>query len=356
MISLQEIKITEFTLNNNLVNELRIFTNFVRLDHIKCSYITNKHADEIISTLSSAFKEIILVGSFSHSNSFLKLVDTHNILFVLEGHQNTQRNLKVADFLAAILCQNFNTEESDSEQHQVPTCHAHNPYAEDAAEMTECLHYINDFSIENYNMSDKVADEIATVLLHIDQLQKINLINLQTKCIIRKILNNLQDNSSLTVINLKGNNIEGAADDLAVVLSHNTKLEVLNLNQCNLHKEGVIKIAKALQNTSSLVEFNMHGNNIGDKAADEIAIVLFQNKFLQNLNLDETNLQTVGTIKIAKSLQNNRSLISSGNYMGDEAADDIATILSLNSKLQSINLSQNNLQTEGTKNNCTSFA
>ena len=351
------IKCTEFTeckLNDELIKELRAFLNFVKPDYIECSYITNENAGEIISELSSTFKEITLVGSFCYSKSILKLVDT-KIPVTLIRRPRVQSYIKVADFLAAILCQNVNSEVHDSDKHivDVPT-NSQNPFVDDATEIATWLHYLNGFIIASGSISNDVADEIATVLLHASLLKEfsLNKINLQTKCAISKIINSLQDNSYLTILNMEGNDIEEAADDIAIVLSHNTNLQVLNLNQCSLHKEGVIKIARALQSTSSLVQFGMKGNNIGDKTADEIAIVLFHNKYLQCLNLDETNLQTIGTIKIAKSLQNNMSLLTltmAGNGISDEAADDLATILSLNSNLQSLDLSRNNLQSEGAK-------
>ena len=43
-----------------------------------------------------------------------------------------------------------------------------------------------------------------------------------------------------------------AADDIATVLSHNTKLQQLYLGGNSLQTEGAIKIARGLQNTSTL--------------------------------------------------------------------------------------------------------
>jgi len=102
----------------------------------------------------------------------------------------------------------------------------------------------------------------------------------------------------------------------------------------------VIKIAKALKTTSSLRALNLGGNNIGDEAADDIATVLFHNITFKKLYLYEANLKTAGMIKIAKSLQFHSSLDEldmGGNSFGDGAAYKIATVLS-HSELQALGL------------------
>jgi len=55
-----------------------------------------------------------------------------------------------------------------------------------------------------------------------------------------------------------------------------------------------------VQNTSSL---SISNNNISEEAADDIATVLFSNIKLQELYLDVNSLQSIGAIKIAKALQ-----------------------------------------------------
>ena len=98
------------------------------------------------------------------------------------------------------------------------------------------------------------------------------------------------------------------------------------------------KIAKALHNVSTLTEFSINNNNFGEGAANAIALVLFHNTKLQKLYLGSNRIQTAGMIKIAKALQNN-------NNTDREAADDIAIFLSHNTKLTELYLNNNNLQT-----------
>ena len=92
---------------------------------------------------------------------------------------------------------------------------------------------------------------------------------------------------------------------------------------------GIIKIAKALQNISTLTVFIIGDNNINEEAADDIGSVLSHNIQLEELYLHNNNFKTGGIIKIAKSLKNTVTLTVlsiSDNDVGDEAADDIAAV------------------------------
>ena len=94
---------------------------------------------------------------------------------------------------------------------------------------------------------------------------------------------------------------------------------------------GAIKIAKGLQNVAGLVILNLNNSNIGEEAADDIAAVLSYNTKLQELYLSDNNFRTAGAIKIAKGLQNaiNLTILDlNNNIVGEEAADDIAVVLS----------------------------
>ena len=69
------------------------------------------------------------------------------------------------------------------------------------------------------------------------------------------------------------------------------------MSDCNLKTEGAIKIAKALQNHSSLIKVDVSLNNIGSEAADDIAAVLSHNTKLHILKVKENDLQASGIVK-----------------------------------------------------------
>ena len=67
---------------------------------------------------------------------------------------------------------------------------------------------------------------------------------------------------------------------------------------------------------------------ISEEAADDIAAVISHNAKLQKLYLHGNNLRAAGAIKIAKSLLNTLNLTVldlAYNNISEEAADDIAT-------------------------------
>ena len=111
----------------------------------------------------------------------------------------------------------------------------------------------------------------------------------------------------MKVFSIGSNNIgHQAADDIAAVLFHNSKLKEVYLYNNNFKTVGMIKIAKALQDISTLTAFSIGDNNVGEEAADNIALVLSHNCRLKEVYLHNNNFKTVGISKIAKALQNIR--------------------------------------------------
>ena len=85
------------------------------------------------------------------------------------------------------------------------------------------------------------------------------------------------------------------------------------------------------------MKFYISNNKITDIAARDIATAISRNTQLQEFNISDNDLQTIGTIKITKALQGISSLIKlyiSNNNIADKAANDIAAICSRNTQLQ----------------------
>ena len=128
---------------------------------------------------------------------------------------------------------------------------------------------------------------------------------------------------------------EEAADYIAIILSHNGKLQELHLGSNNLNSTGAMKMANGLQNVFGLTTLGISYNNIGEEAADDIGNILSHNTRLQKLYLNGNNLQSMGAIKFANGLQNSSDFTVfsiSDNNIGEEAADDIAAVLAHNTK------------------------
>ena len=138
----------------------------------------------------------------------------------------------------------------------------------------------------------------------------------------------------LTKLCIRNNNItEEAADDIAAPISNNTNLQEFDIGRKTLETVGDIKISRSLQKISKLTKLYIDNNNISDGAANEIAIVIAHNIHLQHFNIAKNNIQSFGAIKIAKSLQKVSRLIKLSfhdNCITDKAADDIATAITCN--------------------------
>ena len=65
----------------------------------------------------------------------------------------------------------------------------------------------------------------------------------------------------------------------------------------------MIEIAQALQNVSDLTVLSISSNGITEEAADDIAAVLSHNTQLQTLDIHNNNLRTTGAMKITQALK-----------------------------------------------------
>ena len=196
------------------------------------------------------------------------------------------------------------------------------------------------------NITDEAADDIAAAICSNTHLQDFDISNnhLQSTGAI-KIAKALQNISTLKKLYINDNHItDVAADDVAAALSSNNRLQELDISNTKLQSAGIITIVKAFKNISTLKILCLNNNNVTDEAADDIAAVIYNNTQLQELNISKSNLQSTGTVKIAKALQNIsslRKLYINNNHITDEVADDIATVCSCNTQLQTFHFHKN---------------
>ena len=206
--------------------------------------------------------------------------------------------------------------------------------------------------VSNSDILEEAAGDIADVLMRNPYLQVLNLNDNYLGMRIRTIAKGMQNISTLRQLELRNNNIvKEAASDLAAVLAYNDKLQILNLNGNMLEDAGISKIVKSLQCNSMLIELHLSDNNITQEAADDIATVLSYNSDLEVLNLNRNNLKAAGVTKVAKALRTTvlRQLEMERNKATKEAADDIAAVLAHSTNLQVLNLNGNMLETAGSK-------
>ena len=166
------------------------------------------------------------------------------------------------------------------------------------------------YDVDDKNLGEEAADKISKHLSHKNKLQELYLYNNNFKIMgMIKIVKDLQNISTLRVFSIGCNHVgKEAADDVTTVLSHNPRL--IEIYLCNNFRTvGMIKIAQASQGISSLKAFSVGENDIGEGAADDVASVLSCNTNLNQLHLHNNNIQARGAIKITKALINTSTLV-----------------------------------------------
>ena len=211
---------------------------------------------------------------------------------------------------------------------------------------------LTSLKFSNCNVSNKAADELATVLLHNVSLQELDLsYNNLSKSDSLKILKGMKDISGLLTFNVSHNKFtDEVADELAISLLNKIKLHEIDLSYNNLSTSDTVKIFKGMKNISNLGAINISHNTITDEAADSIASVLSNNTNLLTLNMSFNCLRSKGWLEIfdgMKSILYLRNLNISHNKIALEATGKIAAVLSHNTKLEELDISNNDLQTSG---------
>ena len=207
--------------------------------------------------------------------------------------------------------------------------------------------------LANGTVTSTVGEVIAEILYHNVQLLELDLNGNNLKSAGCSAICRAFQGMSLTKLSLMSNSITyEAVDDIADLLSHNIQLQELQLQISNLTAIDCIKISCALRFTSSLLKLSIVNSNITSESADSMAAVLSHNTQLQELNLYGNYLELIGIKTVLKSLKNTATLVKlsiQDNCCTDDAAHDIADVISHNTGLQELNLRGNDLKTAGIK-------
>ena len=204
------------------------------------------------------------------------------------------------------------------------------------------------FNISHNAITDHAAQYIASFFFQSSKLEELDLSynNLQAGLINIPRMSNI---TNLTKLNISHNAItDNAAESLACFLSQNSNLEYLDLSYNNLQAAGAIKIAQ-IRNIKNLIKLNISHNAITDDAAECIAGFLSHNLKLEKLDLSFNNFCATSAIKITqvRTITNLTTFNISHNAITDDAAECIAGFLSQNLKLEKLNFSYNNFCATG---------
>ena len=191
--------------------------------------------------------------------------------------------------------------------------------------------------INNNKITNEAANYIASVISYNSHLQELDISSSLQAQGATIILKRLQKISSLTTLYISNNNITyEAADDIAAVISCNA-IQVLDVSSNCLGTIGITKVAKALQSVCTLTHLYISNNEITDKATGGIAAAISCNPYLEEFDIGYNFIQGRGATKIAKSLQQIstlKKLFMNNNKITDEASNDIATVIHCNPHLK----------------------
>ncbi|KAL0207685.1 hypothetical protein P9112_012313 [Eukaryota sp. TZLM1-RC] len=150
----------------------------------------------------------------------------------------------------------------------------------------------------------------------------------------------IHTNTSLTQLNLRGNNLgQAACDALAELLRKTTSLEYLSLewNKLGQYVSNLSRICDGLAQNHSLTNLDLRNNYIKEDGAAQISKVLSVNKSLTSLDLRFNNIGDQGAKSILSVLEfENKAIttVSLGvNSISVELLDQIQTLVDRNASL-----------------------
>ncbi|KAL0482079.1 hypothetical protein AKO1_013259, partial [Acrasis kona] len=176
------------------------------------------------------------------------------------------------------------------------------------------------------------------------------------------LLGKLLDDTYLSVLNLSGNKIDAGIIDAGILgsilkpLDISKRIEVVDLSDCNLNTKAGIRIALFLESNKNIQELRISGNKFNSEVFVKIGLSLRTNTSLVKLDLSNnmfgdkiTDKQIKEAIGFVSKPTSQLEELNISNCCFDYIfADEFAKILTTNSKLSSINLSQNPISKVGT--------
>uniref|UniRef100_A0A673GI45 Leucine rich repeat containing 45 n=1 Tax=Sinocyclocheilus rhinocerous TaxID=307959 RepID=A0A673GI45_9TELE len=156
---------------------------------------------------------------------------------------------------------------------------------------------------------------------------------------VKLLLNGLCSNTTVKVLDLKGNNMRGTgAEALGQLLVRNKILLVLEWNALGMWEEGFAVFCEGLASNTSLSQLDLRNNQINHQGAAELCLALKRTSTLQELDLRWNNIGLLGGRSILEAMQQNRALIKlemAGNNIPSDTLRAIEQSMNHNADRQS---------------------
>ncbi|XP_016348614.1 leucine-rich repeat-containing protein 45 [Sinocyclocheilus anshuiensis] len=158
---------------------------------------------------------------------------------------------------------------------------------------------------------------------------------------VKLLLNGLCSNTTVKVLDLKGNNMRGTGSEaLGQMLVRNKILRrlVLEWNALGMWEEGFAVFCEGLASNTSLSQLDLRNNQINHQGAAELCLALKRNSTLQELDLRWNNIGLLGGRSVLEAMQQNRALIKlemAGNNIPSDTLRAIEQSMNHNADRQS---------------------
>lgn len=154
------------------------------------------------------------------------------------------------------------------------------------------------------------------------------------------LLNGLCANTTVKVLDLKGNNLRSSgAESLGKLLARNKTLcrLVLEWNALGMWDEAFSIFCEGLGANTCLLHLDLRNNQINHQGASELSLALKRNSSLQELDLRWNNIGLLGGRSVLEALQHNRTLVQlemAGNNIPSDTLKALEQAMERNSDRQ----------------------
>ena len=340
--SLEKLWLSDNHLGSSTVMIVNALEQVTTLKELGLSDNQNR-SEELAPALTSIIsdnKGLLLCDNNLNDDGIAQSLCKHTRLKFINLRSNNITE-KAAEALASIISNNTGLEQLYLGNNQIQL---------GVITMSTALRNISSLKVldfDNNNITEEAADELSAAIRVNTSLEKLWLGGNHLGSSTVMIVNALKPIATLKELNLNGNQnrSEELAPALTSMISHNKYMERLLLSDNNLNDYGVIKIAQSLCKHTKLKIINLQSNSITEKSAEALASIISNNIGLEQLYLDNNTIQ-LGVIKMSTALTNISTLKEldlDNNNIPEEAANELSAAIRANNSLEKLWLGGNHL-------------
>ena len=204
-------------------------------------------------------------------------------------------------------------------------------------------------NLTSNNVTDQAAFIIGETFSKNKHLRHIELANCNfSNKGLQMLLSGMKENRVLQTINLSFNRVaDKEANSIAAILSNNSWIECIHLQDCSLSCNALYQITVAASSLQLLKSLDFSCNTIPDQSAMVISLVIKNNQSLECINLSKCALSETGMQKISEELAHSQNLEMvnfSGNKISNSVADNLALMTANNVTFKKLLMSNCHLQ------------